>query len=55
MNLPPVSAVDESLKEGAAWLEAGISQAEKASKVTLNHDVVTVSLDNEELGQEQRK
>ncbi|XP_037780308.1 ionotropic receptor 25a-like [Penaeus monodon] len=52
-NPPPVSAVDESLKEGAAWLEAGISKAEKASKVTLNHDVVTVSLDNEELGQEQ--
>ncbi|XP_042887113.1 ionotropic receptor 25a-like isoform X1 [Penaeus japonicus] len=48
-----VSAVDESLREGAAWLEAGISQAEKASAVTLNHEVVTVSLDNEELGQGQ--
>ncbi|XP_071539870.1 ionotropic receptor 25a [Panulirus ornatus] len=52
-QLTIVSALDESLQEGVAWLEEAVSRAQRATNVTLRQEVVKVSIDNEEDGKQQ--
>nr|XP_045609615.1 ionotropic receptor 25a-like [Procambarus clarkii] len=51
-QLTIVSTIDESLQEGAGWLDEAVSQAQKETGLTLSQEVVKVSLDNEEDGQQ---
>ncbi|KAK7082589.1 hypothetical protein SK128_006921 [Halocaridina rubra] len=48
-----VSVLDSSLSQGAAWLQEAVSQAQRKSGLTLSQNVVSVSLDDEEAGENQ--
>ncbi|XP_050716691.1 ionotropic receptor 25a-like isoform X2 [Eriocheir sinensis] len=52
-QLTIISTIDESLPESVAWLEDAVRQGESTSGLTINQEVILMSLDKEEENQQQ--